>query len=90
MFYCKDKQLSIGKPNIWQRFSNMFTGKAKVQEFVIDELQLEVQKLDERVKLESEKIDREIVHEIATIEDAMIQTGKVFDKMIKVGDGNGK
>lgn len=82
-FYNKDNGLSLGKTNIFQKIINIFTGKSKVENFVIKSLELEINELSERINNEVQKINNETINNIAIIEDAIMQTQNVFSRMIK-------
>lgn len=83
LFFCRDKCLSVGKANIFQKIINIFSGKAKVNNFVINALNVEMDELEKKVDIECEKINEEIINQVAVIEDAIIQTQEIFENIVK-------
>ena len=83
MFYSRDKSLSIRKNNIFQKIMNIFCGKSKVNNFVINSLNKELDELNKKVDNECERINAETINKIAIIEDAIFQTQTIFKNMLK-------
>lgn len=83
IFYSRDKSLSTGKNNIFQKIINIFSGKSKVNNFVINSLNKELDELNKKVDNECERINTETINKIAVIEDAILQTQTIFKNMLK-------
>lgn len=83
IFYNKDKSLAIRKKNIFQKIINIFTGKSKVNNFVINSLNVEINKLEDTVNSECKNIENNTINKIAIIEDAILQTQTIFKNMLK-------
>lgn len=83
IFYNKDKQLSKGKVSILERIKNIFTGKQKVENFVIAPISVELTQLEDVVNSELEAINEETILNIAVIKDARMQTQRIFNNMLK-------
>lgn len=83
IFYNKDKQLSNGRTNIFERIINIFTGKSKVDNFVINSVYMELNQLQNTVNAELPNIKEETIKNIAVIKDARIQTQKIFNRMLE-------
>ena len=83
LFPSKDNQLIVSKLNIVQKIMNIFTGKNKVKQFVIDTTKEELNKLQAKVDLQVPIINDETIHNIAIIKDAEIQTQNIFKQMLK-------
>ena len=83
LFFDRDKSLSTGKANIFQKIINLFSGKTKVNNFVINALNVEMDELEKNVDIESEKMDEDIINQVAVIEDAIIQTQTIFNNIVK-------
>ena len=82
-FYNKTNALSVRKPNIFQKILNLFVGKNKVKNFVIDSLNVEINQLEETVNSKVQKIEDEVVNNVAIIEDAIIQTKTIYKDMLE-------
>ncbi len=83
IFYEKDKQLSTGKVSVFQKIMNIFSGKSKVENFVIHSLSVEMNELSTKVNEEVEKLADEMIKNIAIIKDAMMQTQENFSNMLE-------
>lgn len=82
IFYNKNNALTIGKQSVFQRFINIFTGKSKVEKFVINSTKNELEQLDNIVQNEVNKIDKKAIFDIAIIKDAQIKTQNIFNKKV--------
>lgn len=89
IFYDKGNSLSVKKNNIIQKILNIFIGKNKVKEFVIEPLNIELKQIEESVNRECENIEQETINNIAMIEDGIIQTKNIFTNMVKEYGYNG-
>lgn len=83
IFYNKDKQLSTGKVGIFEKIKNIFLGKQKVENFVIQPVGIELVRLEDTINNELATINEETVMNIAVIKDARMQTQKIFNNMLK-------
>ena len=83
IFSTKDKQLSKGKTNVFHKFGNLFSGKSKVENFVIKTSYKEMEDLLVRVVEDVKKIEEEMIKNIAIIKDAITQTQTSFNEMIE-------
>lgn len=83
IFYEKDKSLSAKKGNIFQKFMNIFTGKSKVNHFVIATINQEISDLENKVKTECERMENEMVEQVAILENAILQTQELFNNRLK-------
>ena len=83
IFYNKDKQLSINKFNIFERIKNIFTGKSKVENFLLQSLEVELEQLEDSVSNELKNVSKQTIFNLAIIKDARIQTQKIFNEMLK-------
>lgn len=83
IFPTKDKQLSKGKTNVFHKFGNLFSGKSKVENFVIKTSYKEMEDLLARVVEDVKKIEEEMIKNIAIIKDAITQTQTSFNEMIE-------
>ncbi len=87
IFYNKDKQLSTGKQSIFEKMKNRFFGKQKIENFVIQPVEIELVRLEDTINNELTNINEETVMNIAVIKDARMQTQKIFNNMLK-GQGD--
>ena len=83
IFYEKDKSLSTKNSNIFQKFMNIFSGKSKVNHFVIATINQEMNDLENRVRTECEIMENEVVEQIAIVENAILQTQELFNNRLK-------
>lgn len=83
LFSCEEKQLSVVNTNILQKVINLFIGKSRVEQFVIERKQLELEELSMRVKQTCEEIQQETIAQVAIIEDVMQQVQNVFKRALK-------
>lgn len=83
IFLNKDKQLSIGKQSIWEKVKNRFLGKQKIENFVIQPVEVELIRLEDTIHNELTNINEETIMNIAVIKDARMQTQKIFNNMLK-------
>lgn len=83
IFPAKDKQLSKGKASFLHKFGNLFSGKSKVENFVIKTSYKEMENLLTTVVEEVKKIEDEMIKNLAIIKDAIAQTQTSFNEMIE-------
>lgn len=83
IFYEKDKSLSTKKGNIFQKFMNIFSGKSKVNHFVIAAMNQEINDLEDKVKAECENMENWVIEQIAMLENAILQTQELFNNRLK-------
>ena len=82
IFPAKDKQLSKGKASFFHKFGNLFSGKSKVENFVIKASYKEMEDLLARVVEDVKKIEEEMIKNIAIIKDAIAQTQNSINEII--------
>lgn len=83
IFFSKDKQLSTGKQSILEKIKNHFLGKQKIENFVIQPIEVELVRLEDTLNNELMNINEETIMNIAVIKDARMQTQKIFNNMLK-------
>lgn len=83
LFFSRDKSLAVRKANIFQKIINIFSGKTKVNNFVINSLNIEMDELEKNVDNECKKINEEIINQVAVIEDVIMQTQEIFNNIVK-------
>ena len=83
LFYNRDKELVEKKANIFQKIFNIFSGKSKVNNFVINPVKFEINELEKSIDNECEKIKEETINQLAVIEDAIMQTKEIFNNIVK-------
>ena len=83
LFYSRDKSLSVGKANIFQKIMNLFSGKTKVNQFVIESLNVEMKELENKVNNECENIKEYSIQKVAVIEDVIEQTQTIYNNIVK-------
>ena len=89
IFYDKGNSLTVKRNNIIQIILNIFIGKNKVKEFVMEPLNIELKQIEEKLSSECENIEQETINNIAIIEDGIIQTKNIFTNMLKEYGYNG-
>lgn len=83
IFYDNDKALSSEKVNIFHKFMNIFTGKSKVENFVFNSLKTELERQKKVVEETKISLQEEIVHNVAIIKDAQMQTQRIFKEIME-------
>ena len=83
IFLSKDKQLSTGKQSIFEKIKNCFLGKQKIENFVIQPVEVELIRLEDTLSSELANINEETIMNIAVIKDARMQTQTIFNNMLK-------
>lgn len=83
MFFDRNQSLSLNKTSIFQKFIYLFSGKSKINNFVINSLNKEMDELNNVVDSECKKINNETINNVAIIEDAILQTQTIFNNMLK-------
>ena len=83
LFFSRGKSLIVKKPKIYQKIINIFSGKAKVNNFVISSLSKEMNELEKTVDKECINLNEDIINHVAVIEDAIMQTQEIFDNIVK-------
>ena len=83
IFYSKDKQLSLPKTSILEKIKNIFTGKAKVENFLLNSVEVELNQLENSVSTELKNVSEETILNLAIIKDARQQTQEIFNEMLK-------
>lgn len=83
LFFDRDQSLTLEKSSVFQKIINIFSGKSKVKNFVINSLNKEMEELNKVVDNECGKINTETINNVAIIEDAILQTQTIFNNMLK-------
>lgn len=83
IFFSRENGLCLKKVNIFQKIINIFTGKSRINNFVISSLNREMSQLENDVNEWCEKIENKVINKIAIIEDAIIQSQTIFNNMLE-------
>ena len=84
LFYNKDQSLTKGKISLFQKLSNLFSGKTKLERFVFQALEVELSNQEKVIEEQIVKIEEESIQKVAVIKDAQMQTQNIFKEMLEV------
>ena len=83
IFYNQNTAISIKKANLFQKIINLFLGKNKVGNFVLNPLNLEIEQIGSNLPNETTRIEADTLNNIAVLEDGILQTKTIFKDMLE-------